>query len=188
MVEVGVLYGGSALQWLRHKQDLTVVGVDPWEFDAEQVKYWWMYRAAYGLHNLDQGGMSDELFLRQLLRPDAAFYATLSNLWDYRDRFVPVRGRSPEMLHELHELGLVPDLVYFDSDKELLDLWDCNALWPSAIICGDDWTWSPIDQPDVYPVQDVIRRFASERQLVVRSNEATWCLLPLERQGRSGTG
>ncbi|MBS4009673.1 MAG: methyltransferase domain-containing protein, partial [Roseovarius sp.] len=31
MVEVGCFLGGSALQWLKAKPDLTVIGVDPWD-------------------------------------------------------------------------------------------------------------------------------------------------------------
>ena len=181
MVEVGVLYGGSCLQWLKHKPTISVVGIDPWDFDNEQVRYWWRYRHSYGLSNLDQKGMSDNDFLEQLLRPDAAYRATLSNLWDYRDRFVPVRGRSPEMLYKLAQLGLTPDLVYFDSDKELSDLWVCQKLWPTAIISGDDWTWSPIDQNNIYPVQEVVGKFAAEHQMEVHSSEATWYLTPAVR-------
>lgn len=178
MVEVGVLYGGSALQWLRHKADLTLIGIDPWAFDADQVRYWWGNRHAYGIDNLDAGGLSDDAFLKQLLRPDAAYFATISNLWDFRDRFVPIRGRSPEMLHTVAALGVVPDLVYFDSDKELVDLDVCRALWPAAIISGDDWWWSPEGQPDAYPVQKAVQEFAAKHGLTVMNHAATWYLAP----------
>lgn len=178
MVEIGVLYGGSALQWLRHKDDLTLIGIDPWEFDADQVRYWWGNRHAYGIENLDQGGLSDDAFLEQLLRPDAAYHATISNLWAFRDKFVPVRGRSPEMLHRIAALGVVPDLVYFDSDKGLTDLDVCRALWPSAAISGDDWWWSPDGQPDAYPVQQAVHAFAAAHGFTVMNHASTWYLAP----------
>ena len=179
MVEVGVLYGGSALQRLRHNSELTLIGVDPCEFDAEQVRYWWGNRHAYGIENLDQGNLSDDAFLHQLLRPAAAYLATISNLGAFRERFIPVRGRSPEMLHAIASLGIAPDLVFFDSDKELTDLDVCRVLWPSAIISGDDWLWSPEGQPDAYPVQQAVHTFAAEHGMVVMNQASTWYLSPI---------
>ena len=176
MLEIGVLFGGSALQWLQHKADLIVVGIDPWIGNEGMMRVLWSNRKAYGLHNLQQGGLSDDAFLEQLLRPDAFYDATISNLWDVRDRFIPVRDRSPDALWTLNNLGLSPGLIFLDSDKELSDLWVCNDLWPNAVLCGDDWDWSDDSQPGALPVQETVNRFAAERGMRVRSRSSTWCL------------
>jgi predicted O-methyltransferase YrrM len=176
MLEIGVLYGGSALRWLEQKRDLILVGLDPWEFDQAQATYWWSNRVAYGLSNLDTMGMDDDEFLRQLLAEDAGYLTTVSNVWEYRDRFIPVRGRSPEMLYKFGELDISFDAIYFDSDKELDDLEVCRQLFPAAILCGDDWWWSREGEPDRYPVQEAVFDFAAKHGLKVTAERASWVL------------
>lgn len=54
---------------------------------------------------------------------------------------IPVRGNGCEMLSLLHALGLRPDLIYIDADKQGAEIPICDELFPEAIICGDDWLW-----------------------------------------------
>ena len=78
----------------------------------------------------------------QLARKKAGYHTFLVNLWDHRQRVIPLRGRSPEKLYELAQLGVAPDLVYLDSDKSGVELEVCHELFPDAILCGDDWTYA----------------------------------------------
>ena len=82
---------------------------------------------------------SPEQIRDQLNSDDGLFLCTISNLWEFRDRFIPVQGRSPEILHEVASLGVAPDILFLDNDKSGQELATCHQLWPSALLCGDDW-------------------------------------------------
>jgi hypothetical protein len=97
--------------------------------------------------------------------------SALANLRAYADRFVPVRAQSPQVLHELASLGVQPDIIYFDSNKLLDDLQVARRLFPSARLCGDDWTWGA-DQG--YPVRATVMAFCQQHGLAIRADRATW--------------
>jgi hypothetical protein len=67
----------------------------------------------------------------------------LLNLWDERHRVIPIRADSLVGLAEVADAGLVPDVVYLDSDHtyERVDaeLRLCFDAWPFATIVGDDY-------------------------------------------------
>ena len=87
----------------------------------------------------------------------------------------PVRGESPRKLNELADLGVRPDLIYFDSDKTGVDIEIAHQLFPDAILTGDDWTWG-IEQG--YPIRRAVKAFAREHYgFRVVSNRATWVLV-----------
>ena len=66
-----------------------------------------------------------------------------ASCWDYRDRLIPVRGRSPAALDFLAGQGVKPDLVYVDGDHRedgaYADIAAVIRLWPKAVLCGDDY-------------------------------------------------
>lgn len=67
----------------------------------------------------------------------------LSNLWDYRERVVPMRTTTLDGMKELSELCITPDIIYVDAahDAESVyrDITMAKNLFPDAEICGDDW-------------------------------------------------
>lgn len=67
----------------------------------------------------------------------------LSNLWEYRERVVPMRTTTLDGMKELHALGVIPDIIYVDAahDAESVyrDITLAKTLFPDAEICGDDW-------------------------------------------------
>jgi len=72
----------------------------------------------------------------------------LRNLWPWRDRVIPIRADSLDALAEVHQAGLVPDLVYLDTehtyDRVSRELAFCTAHWPSTTIVGDDYDWPEV--------------------------------------------
>jgi hypothetical protein len=65
------------------------------------------------------------------------------NLWPYRERLIPMRTTIHDGLHELHGLGIVPDLIYVDgshdADSVEHDVSTCLELFPRTELVGDDW-------------------------------------------------
>jgi hypothetical protein len=174
IVEIGVYLGGSALHWLDALSDVTVVGIDPWEFD-DTAEYFERNREMYR-HVVDLQGMPESEFLAQMRKPDSAYLATLSNLWAYRGRFVPVRGFSPQALIDMNEIGLVPDMIYLDAMKTGDELELVRSMWPRTIITGDDWTWKSDDTSEKYDIREVVIPFAKKHGLRVLDDRATWVL------------
>jgi hypothetical protein len=99
----------------------------------------------------------------------------LSTMWQYRDRLFPVRGESPQKLYELAELGIEPDLIFFDSNKTGEDIEVAHSLFPHAILTGDDWTWGSEEQG--YPIQAPVKTFASSHNYRLITRAATWVLV-----------
>ena len=175
MLEIGVFVGGSCLQWLEANPTLTVIGVDPWPDNAEIGDYFARTISIYR-HIVDLGGMSDEEVVAQMNRPDAALGGTLSNLWEYRDRFIPVRGYAPEVLQEIDACGVIPDIVFLDAMKTGEEITVIHALWPNCIITGDDWSWA--DDGGVAPIREPVIRHADSNGLRLTAECATWLITP----------
>jgi hypothetical protein len=157
--QIGSFLGGSAYRWLTASPELVVVCVDPWS-DG------WAgdYASAKG-----RAG-----FQKQLNAAEGLYRTFLLNLTQFRDRVVPVRGLSPQVLPQLFVLGFVPDLVFFDSTKRLDDLPVCHRLWPEAIFTGDDWFWA--DQEGDLPAQRAVKAFAAAHGFTILHQSQTWVL------------
>jgi len=67
----------------------------------------------------------------------------LRNLWDLRDRVIPVRKDTCEAMALLWTLDIHPDILYVDAshDKASVckDVTAAVNLFPEAKILGDDW-------------------------------------------------
>ena len=166
VVEVGVFLGSTLKIWLAAKPDVHVVAIDPWAGE------WW---ARYARKH----GRVDVLDSWQ--KPDGPYETFLSSLWEHRDRVHPVRGSSPEKLYELADLGIEPDLFYFDNDKTGGDVSVAHELFPSATLSGDDWNWGIAEG---YPIREPVKRFAAKHQFTLHLNRATWLL---DRKAKSPT-
>jgi hypothetical protein len=95
-------------------------------------------------------------------------------LWEFKERLFPVRGKSPEKLYDLANMGVKLDLVYFDSNKTGDDIDVVHHLFPDAILTGDDWTWG-LEQD--YPIRASVRKFAHGHNFKIVSDRATWVLV-----------
>jgi Methyltransferase domain len=72
----------------------------------------------------------------------------LRNMWPWRDRVIPICADTLDGLAEVHHAGLVPDLVYLDSehtfDRVSRELAFSTEHWPSTTIVGDDYGWAEV--------------------------------------------
>ena len=173
MVEIGVFLGGSSRQWLNTKEDLIVIGVDPWNHN------WGDYIEDTSKDPVQSRSFSafteDEITeIASDIRTYGNYQVCLNNMWAYKDRFIPVRRFSPEALSYLKERQIKVDLIYIDAFKRSIDLETAHELFPDAILCGDDWLW-----PDVngkFVMQDIVKNFAAAQGFEVESNRQSWVL------------
>ncbi|MFM8891191.1 MAG: hypothetical protein ACKOTB_06130, partial [Planctomycetia bacterium] len=70
-------------------------------------------------------------------------------------------------------LGLRPDLIFIDADKQAEEVGICDELFPAALVCGDDWLWSDGKR---YPVQRPVRESARRRGRVLKCVSNTWLI------------
>lgn len=72
----------------------------------------------------------------------------LRNLWPWRERIIPIRGDSLDAMAEIHQTGLVPDLIYLDTEHTYAqvtrELTFCTDHWPMVTIVGDDYHWQEV--------------------------------------------
>ncbi len=159
VLEIGAFLGSSVRRWLSVSRNVYVAAIDPWEGE------WWTgYAREHGRDAL----------AKQFAQKDGPYLTFLSSLWESRERLFPVRGFSPEKLYELAELGVKPDLVFFDSNKTGEDIEVVHQLFPDAILTGDDWTWGV---GNVYPIRVAVKAFAQKHRYNVVSDRATWMLV-----------
>ena len=171
MLEIGCFLCGSTRQWLDSSPDLEVIGVDPWDGN------WSTY-----VRNKTEEGHPVFAALEDTLADTIQRYGNyclaLNNMRDERDRFIPVRQRSPAALHYLRRRGIQPQLIYIDAFKSDEDLWVAHDLFPRSILCGDDWNWP--DEDGRFRMREHVERFADEKGFTVEAEGATW-LVPTGR-------
>jgi hypothetical protein len=179
MIEIGVSFGGSAKEWLETSPDLLLIGIDPFPNMADYfAKKSDSYKNRIDYKNLDYQSL-----LNQLKREDGTYLSALSNLWNYRERFIPLRGTSPDKLYDIYEIGLTPDLIYIDSNCKLDELELCQELFPESIIAGYNWNWrlgkahaASARAPGEYPVRQPLNKFASHYGYEIVTSKSTWVL------------
>lgn len=123
VIDGGSFMGQSAWHMSKCAKNATIIAIDHWQGSIEHQKNY-----------------------KEIL---PVIYETfLVNLWDLRDRLIPVRSSSIEGMTEVASLGIVPDLVYIDWSHDVKSVEDdvscAISLFPDSIICGDDWTWSNV--------------------------------------------
>lgn len=147
VVELGAWLGLSTRFIADHARQADVLTVDHWRGNVEhQQKPQW-----------------------QRMLP--TLYETfLAMSWSYRDRIIPLKMTTQEALRKIGDLGLRPDLVFFDAEHSYeavtADLELCRALFPEAELVGDD-----LDDPDV---GKAVRDFADRKKLDVEAAGTQW--------------
>lgn len=175
MVEIGCFLCGSTLQWLRASDELTVIGVDPW--DGNWAAY--IERMALDpVRSRNLWHLNDEQIktIVAVLRRQGNFGVAMNNVRLYKPRFYPVRRKSPEALLYLYRRGIVPELIFIDAGKSSDDLEAAFKLFPNAILSGDDWLWP--DETGVLRMQEHVKAFAATHGFEIRSARQTWLLVP----------
>ncbi len=169
MLEIGCFFCGSARQWLDSSPDLEVIGVDPWDFNF----------STYVRQKAEEGhpsfaALEDPFALADTIQRYGNYCLALNNIRDERDRFIPVRQRSPEALHYLQRRGIQPQLIYIDALKSDEDLWVAHDLFPRSILCGDDWNWP--DENGRFRMREHVEHFADEKSFTIEAVGQTWIL------------
>lgn len=135
VLEIGSLLGGSARFWAETLSYAHVVCVDPW---------------------IDVAKVEDRPFLAHVPelidvvvgQCDGLYKVFLATNWEYRHRITPLRGFSPDRLTSVHAAGVRPDVVYVDGshvyEDVIADLATARALFPDALLCGDDYNWPAV--------------------------------------------
>ena len=125
VVEIGSWLGKSGGFILEKAPNATLVCIDTW------------------LGNMHQ--YQDEKTRRLL---PTLYDQFLRNMWDRRERVIPVRATSFVGLQILRHLGVKPDLVFVDGSHDTDDVRrdalmaaKCNS---DTIIVGDDWQWEEV--------------------------------------------
>lgn len=170
MLEIGCFLGASARRWLSVRGDLTVIGVDPWGGDLVETCQRYVGRPAIARTYPERE--TQERFAADVAR-QGPLKTALANLIDFKDRFIPIQGLSPQILPRLKRAGAEPSLIYIDATKSPEDLDVCHALWPEAQLTGDDWHWS---RTKGYPMRVIVNSFAERHGYRVTAESATWVL------------
>lgn len=170
MLEIGCFLCASTRRWLAGHPHLKVIGVDPWgDSLVQQVERY------IGRPNLTRKYPDIETQQQMLadVTANGPYRTALANVAEFRDRFIPFRGTSPDALSALKDAGIEPDVIYIDCDKKPDDLEACHALWPASYITGDDWHWS---RTKGYPMRRIVNSFAEKYGFAVVADQATWIL------------
>ena len=170
MIEIGCFLGASAKRWLQLRDDLTLIGLDRWDDRLVDISKRYVGRPALTRAYPDIA--VQEQFVSDI-ESQTPYMTCLANLQDYKDRFIPVRGNSPEGLYEIAKTGVKADLVYIDAGKKRDDLEVSHELWPQAHITGDDWHWGRTRD---FPMRQVVNGFAQDYGFAVEADHATWIL------------
>jgi hypothetical protein len=132
-VELGAWYGASARFLLEHS-GATVFSVDIWDKDLI-AQEWQVQCPEFAMHPE----------MRRLLEDHPIGETFMVNLWEFRERLVPLKMRSVDGLRHVSRLGVMPDLIYVDANHEyravVEDIETGFALFPHAKMCGDDYSW-----------------------------------------------
>ncbi len=170
MLEIGCFLGASAKRWLSLDPNLKLIGVDSWSnWLVAQCR---KYVGRPGLTRAYPDIKVQQRFAADVER-QGPFPTAMANLRGFEDRFVPVRGTSPDCLPTIKATGFTPDLIYIDAGKKADDLNVCHQLWPNACITGDDWHWN---RTKGYPMRKIVTNFAEQYGFHVTAEHATWVL------------
>lgn len=150
-LELGSWLGKSARWFARQCPNATIICIDHWHGSPEH------HRKSKWKQHLP------------------TLYETfVTNMWDLRDRVIPVRADTLQGMSVVAESGVQPHLVYIDAahDAESVyrDLRTGLEFFPHTQVIGDDW---PIEG-----VRCGVQKVLAERgeELCFENNGAVWHL------------
>lgn len=162
VMEVGSEFGGSTRRFL-DEADTWVVSVDPWP-------------DSYGSNSFPE--------LKTFLQGPGAMHQMFQTFcWEHRDRLATVREFSPAGPLRVYDAGVPVDLIYIDGDHRydavISDLNIADALFPDAVLCGDDWQLKSGHKKYEgmgYPVRRAVESWAAFHDCHVEVAENTWLI------------
>ena len=127
IVEIGSWYGSSA-RWLAQNSPETakVYAIDLWD-DSFILR--------------DNHYVSNDL--REMLGTHPLYPTFLVNVWDLKNKIIPIRADSVRGLEYLKKINVEPNIIYIDGDHHYepakRDISTALRLFPEAILVGDDY-------------------------------------------------
>lgn len=145
IIDGGSWMGLSAWHFINIAPSATVICIDTWQGSIEHQK-------AY----------SEQL--------KTLYNTFIVNLWDYRNRVIPVQSNGIAGLCEISQYNIKPDIIYIDWSHDIQSVIDdvtaAVTIFPDAIICGDDYTWQS--------VKDAVEVLKKQMNLNFETFETCW--------------
>eukprot|EP01036_Dinobryon_divergens_P060952 gene60952-81270_t len=132
IIEIGSWYGSSA-RWLAENSpdEAKVYAIDLWADD-------FIFNDNH--YSSETKGVNK---IRKMLGEHPLYPTFLVNVWDLKDKIVPMRMDSVSGLEYLKNEGVEPDIIYIDGDHHYeaakRDISNALRLFPQSIIVGDDY-------------------------------------------------
>ena len=167
IVELGSWYGKSAhLMMTEANHDITLFCVDKWS--GEDIKDGNQVITAEKF-----GDMVDEHPLYETF---------IKNLWEYKDKVVPLKMTTLEGLKVIHKLGVKPDVVYVDAnhtyDDVKAEFMLIKELFPKTQICGDDYNFKGVEKA-VEEMAVTYNMKVSHDELTGKNYKNFWSVTPI---------
>lgn len=159
ILEIGSWTGAGSTKYILEKApEAQVVCVDHWSKDLNDY--------VQEEFNIDQ--------VRELEAQILTLWEVfLVNMWEFRDRVTPCRGKSVECLKRLKKYNIPFDLIYIDANHDyqgaFQDISISHQNWPNALIIGDDYYWEGVKR--------AVHQFADENDYKVESVNNCWYLI-----------
>jgi len=152
--ELGSWYGKSAEYMVTKRKDLFLICVDLWSADdiikGNQV-------------------IKNQKYI-DMLKEHPLYSTFLANLWNYKERVMPLKMSTMKALSEIHKMGIKPDAIYIDANHTYKDVKDeielSMKLFPKAILFGDDINWPGVKR--------AVLECASKYKFKVIKNRNCW--------------
>lgn len=133
--ELGSWYGKSADYIMKNACNLSLICVDLWsneDIEAGNQVIKTNTQKNYGA----------------LLKKYELYETFLANVWEYRDRLIPLKMDTLAGLRKMKELEITPDAIYIDANHTYEDVKAeiklSLELFPNVILLGDDINWSGV--------------------------------------------
>ena len=172
MIEVGAFLGGSALRWAKASPKCRIIAIDPWANDhTEYLKS--VYTDPNRRSMLSDINEDDFKTTLAYLQSNGSLSYT-KQITHSQPNIGLVRSQSPAFLLSLYFRQVYPDIIYFDADKEGQDIELAISLFPSSIICGDDYLWT--DQSKINPIMSCLEKLTKSNGRVIFKKGQSWIL------------
>ena len=168
ILEIGTFLGGSALRWLATRPDFALIVMDPWTKDAGNWVATVIASPPVWVQDIEPLKPIWEAIQRHGIAKVA-----LHNLRSFRGRVIPIQMPAETGCAYVRSF-VEPDMVYIDAMKQPQDYMLAHQLFPTAVMCGDDWTWQ--DEGGGYPVRGYVHHVAGLRGCTVLAKDQTWVL------------
>lgn len=168
ILEVGLFLGSSAYHWLEEHDKVELVGIDLFARNESVFDYYLKENIAWAVSQFEQ--TDKEAFIHSY-KENGQELTFFKNLAGFKDRIHIYRGNFMKVGEEIKADHPDIDLVFLDADKSRAMINLAYQLFPTALLCGDDWNWG---EAQGFPMQSAVKAFCEENNMKWGSVAATW--------------